>query len=187
MVESACLDEPRRVDEEVSEGGPCEGVVRHSQSPVRVGVEVTDVPSARSHPDPYGRTIAGRHGGNHPAAGTVDYAPELHQVPAFCDAEVGVIRLSPLPTSARCDLQPTRMGYGRVLAECASTTEYLIDGSSDTSTNPVANPFTGPRDAKVGYKVLAFCPDHPQAAKIKENADQASMQARQGPDVPQGL
>lgn len=112
MVESACLDEPRRVDEEVGEGGPCEGVVRHSQSPVRVGVEVTDVPSARSHPDPYGRTIAGRHGGNHPAAGTVDYAPELHQVPAFCDAEVGVIRLSPLPTSARCDLQPTRMGYG---------------------------------------------------------------------------
>lgn len=75
------------------------------------------------------------------------------------------------------------MGLRRVLAECASTTGYPIDGRSETGTDPEANPFTGPQDAKDGYKVLAFCPDHPQAARIKENADQASMQARQGPDV----
>lgn len=33
-------------------------------------------------------------------------------LPPFCDVEVGIIRLSPLPPSARCRLRPTRAGYG---------------------------------------------------------------------------
>ena len=65
-------------------------------------------------------------------------------------------------------------GFRRVLAECASTTGYPIDGRSDTNKDPNKNPFASAEAAKDGYKVLAFCPDHPQAARIKQNADQAS-------------
>lgn len=87
---------------------------------------------------------------------------------------------------AKDDDSEQDMGLRRVLAECASTTGYPIDGRSDTSSNLEANPFTDPQDAKDGYKVLAFCPSHPQAAKIKENADKATMQtqAKNEPEVP---
>ena len=61
-----------------------------------------------------------------------------------------------------------------MLAECASTTGYPIDGRSDTNKDPNKNPFASAEAAKDGYKVLAFCLDHPQAARIKRNADQAS-------------
>lgn len=87
---------------------------------------------------------------------------------------------------AKDDDSDQDMGLRRVLAECASTTGYPIDGRSDTSSNLEDNPFTDPQDAKDGYKVLAFCPSHPQAAKIKENADKATMQAqaKNEPEIP---
>ncbi|MBH9983324.1 hypothetical protein [Bifidobacterium asteroides] len=63
-----------------------------------------------------------------------------------------------------------------MLAECASTTGYPIDGRSDTNKDPDKNPFANAEAAQDGYKVLAFCPDHPQAARIKRNADPSVIQ-----------
>ncbi|RBP98672.1 hypothetical protein CRD60_01085 [Bifidobacterium aemilianum] len=89
--------------------------------------------------------------------------------------------------TAKNDESDKDNGFTRVLAECASTTGYPIDGRSDTSTDPNQNPFKNADDAKDGYKVLAFCPDHPQAAKIKQNADQASAKSTEAQQPSQSV
>lgn len=67
-----------------------------------------------------------------------------------------------------------------------STTGYPIDGRSETDPDPEANPFTGPQDTKDGYKVLAFCPDHPRPRRSKRTRTRPRCrQGRGGPDAPE--
>ena len=103
----------------------------------------------------------------------------------FFDAEVGVIRLSSLPTSARCDLRPTRMGYGRVLAECTAPLDTPSTGAAKPT--PTRKPTRSPdrRTPKTGTRFWRSAPITPGREDQRERGPGLDADKAGGPDAPE--